>query len=89
MIQIALYRNQSGNIAHSDVRQWERGDTSHGWQDKSPDIRRGRVVGWIEGFALGNRGPASAYIVKLNEFNAPSAVGHRCVDVDRHDHAGR
>lgn len=46
MIPIALHRTLSWVIACSDVRQWERGDTSHGWQDKSPDIRRGHVVGW-------------------------------------------
>ena len=50
MIPIALHRTLSWVIAVSDVRQWERGDTSQGWQDKSPDFRRGHVVGWIEGF---------------------------------------
>jgi hypothetical protein len=51
MIQIVLYRNLSLVIAWSDGMQWVRGDTSHGWQDKSPDLRRGHVVGWIECFA--------------------------------------
>lgn len=48
MIQIALHRNSSLVIGCSDGMQWERGDTSHGWQDKSPDVRLGHVVGWIE-----------------------------------------
>jgi hypothetical protein len=30
---------------------------SHGWQDKSPDVRRGQVVGWIESFAHSTRSP--------------------------------
>jgi hypothetical protein len=51
MIQIALHRNLAGHIARSDVRPWELGDRGHGWQDKSPDLRRGHVVGWIECFA--------------------------------------
>lgn len=88
MIKIASDRTPSGIIACGTVKRREQREMSRGWQDKSPNIRRGHVVGWIEGFALGNRGPAGAYIAKLNEFNAPSAIGHRCVDVYRHDHAG-
>jgi hypothetical protein len=56
MIQIALHRSLSGIIARSDERQWKQGDTSHGWQDKSPDLRRGHVVGWIESFGHWDRG---------------------------------
>lgn len=47
MIQIGLHRSQSWMIACSDGMQWERGDTSHGWQDKSADGCRAHVVGWI------------------------------------------
>jgi hypothetical protein len=50
MIQIVLHRNLSLVISCSDGMQWERGDTSHGWQDKSRDLRLGHVVGWIESF---------------------------------------
>jgi hypothetical protein len=56
MIQIALHRRLSLVIACSDGMQWERGDTSHGWQDKSPDVRLGHVVGWIESFVHWDRG---------------------------------
>jgi hypothetical protein len=56
MIQIVLHRSLLLVIACSDGVQWERGDTSHGWQDKSPDIRPGHVVGWIESFMLWGRG---------------------------------
>jgi len=56
MIQIVLHRNLSLVIAWSDGMQWVRGDTSHGWQDKSPDLRLGHVVGWIESFGYWGRG---------------------------------
>jgi hypothetical protein len=41
MIQIVLHRGLSVVIACSDGMQWVRGDTSHGWQDKST------AVGWV------------------------------------------
>jgi hypothetical protein len=56
MIQIVLHRNLSLVVACSNGMQWERGDSSHGWQDKSPDLRLGHVVGWIERFGLWGRG---------------------------------
>jgi hypothetical protein len=56
MIQIVLHRNLSLVIACSDEMQWVRGDTSHGWQDKSPDLRLGHVVGGIESFGHWGRG---------------------------------
>ena len=56
MIQIVLHRNWSFVIACSDGMRWVRGDTSHGWQDKSPDLRLGHVVGWIESFVPWGRG---------------------------------
>jgi hypothetical protein len=56
MIQIVLHRNSSLAIGCSDGMQWERGDTSHGWQDKSPDLRLGHVVGWIETFRHWGKG---------------------------------
>jgi hypothetical protein len=55
MIQTVLYRNLPLVIACSDGVGWARGDTSHGWQDKSPDLRLGHVAGWIEGFWLWGR----------------------------------
>jgi len=56
MIQTVLHRNLSLVIAWFDGMQWVRGDTSHGWQDKSPDVRLGHVVGWIESFTHWGRG---------------------------------
>jgi hypothetical protein len=56
MTRIAPLRSPSWIVACSDVRLWEPGDTDHGWQDKSPDIRRGHVVGWIENFVHWGKG---------------------------------
>ena len=89
MIQIVLHRILSLVIACSDGVQWVRGDTSHGWQDKSPDLRSGHVVGRIEGFANWAGLPAGAAIAKSNEINTSSAVGLRFTAVDRRDRAGR
>ena len=48
MIQIVLHRSLSGIIVCLDIRQWERGDTSHGRQVKSADSRRAGC-GWESG----------------------------------------
>jgi hypothetical protein len=45
-----IFSNLSLAIACSDRMQWVRRDDSHGWQDKSPDLRLGHVVGWIKSF---------------------------------------
>jgi hypothetical protein len=56
MIQTVLHRSLSWVIACSDGMRRERRDTSHGWQDKSPDVRLGHVVGWIKSFVPWGRG---------------------------------
>jgi len=56
VIQIVLHRNLSLVVACSNGMQWERGDSSHGWQDKSPDFRLWHVVGWIESSVHWGRG---------------------------------
>jgi hypothetical protein len=90
MIQTVLYRNFSLVIARSDGMQWVRGDTSHGWQDKSPDVRPGHVVGGLRVLGIGAGLPAGAAIAKLNEFNTSSAIGRRFAGVDqRYDRPGR
>ena len=66
MIQIVLH--QSLVIACSDGMQWERGDTSHGWQDKSPDVRLGHVVGRIEGFGHWSRAACWRLLRKVQRF---------------------
>ena len=56
MIKIALHRTASQYVACFDVRQLGQGDISHGLQDKSPDFRRGHVVGWSRYFSHGVNG---------------------------------
>jgi hypothetical protein len=82
MIQTVLYRNFSLVIARSDGMQWVRGDTSHGWQDKSPDVRPGHVVGWIESFGHWGRAACwrchrKAQRIQHIERHRPSFCGRR------------
>jgi hypothetical protein len=74
MIQIVLYRSLSLVIACSDGMQWERGDTSHGWQDKSADVRRAHVVGWTELSRPCTSCPAGASHRNTNEISARTAI---------------
>lgn len=48
MTEIALRRIPSQIIACFDVRQWERGEIVRGLRDKSADVCRAHVVGWVE-----------------------------------------
>jgi hypothetical protein len=68
MIQIVLHRRLSLVIACSDGMQWERGDTSHGWQGKSADVPRAHVVGWSRHF--GHRANSTCWLLqhKVQEF---------------------
>lgn len=50
MIEITLHRTASQCVARFDVSQSGQGDSSHRRQDKSPDFRRGHVVGWSRYF---------------------------------------
>jgi hypothetical protein len=74
MIQTVLHRNSSLVIAWSDGMQWRRGDTSHGWQDKSADVRRAHVVGWTELSQPCTSCPAGASHRNTNEIRACDAV---------------
>lgn len=47
MIPIALHRSLSWVIACSDVRQCERGDTSHGWRATDGEIKAPTAVALI------------------------------------------
>ena len=71
MIQIVLHRRLSLVIACSDGTQWERGDTSHGWQGKSADVRRAHVVGWIEHFRHFDNSACWLLLHKAQRFQAP------------------
>ncbi len=74
MIQIVLHRNLSLVIACSDGMQWGQGDTSHGWQDKSGDVRRAHVVGRAEDFDKEARILAGTTVHFMSSFNRPRAV---------------
>ena len=47
MIEIALHRSLSQDIASSGVRQEEQGVTCHGRQGKSADVRRADMAGGV------------------------------------------
>jgi hypothetical protein len=74
MIQIVLHRSLSLVIACSDGMQWERGDTSHGWQDKSADVRRAHVIGRVEFLRYCAMPSASASGRNINQIKSPAAI---------------
>jgi hypothetical protein len=74
MIQIALHRGLSGNIACSDVMQAEQDQTSHGWRDKSADVRRADC-GWESwGFAASQEIACCRFLQNAKRFNMHRAV---------------
>ena len=76
MIQIALHRSLSAPIVRSDVRQGEEAQTSHGWRDKSTDIRRVHVVVGVGVIRRRMKSPAGAFseTPKKSIFPAPSLI---------------
>ena len=73
MIQIVLHRSLSWVIACSDGMQWEWGDTSHGWQDKSADDCRAHVVGWMAIFVTLGPQQAGSFSEKYDGINDAAA----------------
>jgi hypothetical protein len=71
MIRIVLHRSLSSAIACSDGMRWGQGDTSHGWQGKSADVRRAQVVGWIEHFRHLDNGACWLSHYKAQRFQGP------------------
>ena len=74
---IKIHRSLSWIIAFFDVRQWEWGDTSHGWRDKSADCRRAHVVGRVDVLNAITNGHAGASFQSLKQIKASGAVGLR------------
>ena len=76
MIGIALDRTLSRVIACSDVRQAEQGDTSHGRQGKSADVRRADVVGGVGDVRHRAKSSAGAFSETPGKsmFPAPSLI---------------
>jgi hypothetical protein len=69
MIQIVLHRGLSLVIAYSDGMQWKRGETSHGWRDKSGSPVEPQAIGmaWVRPCrSVGARAAPDAF---ANEFN--------------------
>jgi hypothetical protein len=69
MIQIALLRSLSWIISCSGVRQWEQGDTSHGWRDKSGSPVEPQAIGMAWVLACQSVGARAAPEAFANEFN--------------------
>jgi hypothetical protein len=70
MIQIVLHRGLSLVIAYSDGMQWKRGETSHGWRDKSGSPVEPQAIGmaWVRPCrSVGARAAPDAF---ANEFNS-------------------
>ena len=85
MIEIALHRSLSQDIASSDVRQEEPGDISLGWQGKSAAFGPAHVVDGVEVL----RGDESSHAVaagqNVREIKASTAVGLREWAVRHHE----
>lgn len=63
----------AGNGGGSSVGQGAAGHPSHGRQDKSADLGRAHVVGWVEVFGHLRSAPAGAFCRYTNDFNDPGA----------------
>jgi hypothetical protein len=74
MIEIALCRSLSWSVACFDARQWGQGDISHGRQDKSADVRRAHVVGWVTVLRSYDGLPAGASQGSASEIKAIIAI---------------
>ncbi len=87
MIEIALRRSFSGVIARSAASRQVLGGASQGWQDKSADLGRAHVIGWVGIFGIGVIVPAGACRKSLCDFNRPCAVTRVSKSPDPNDDA--
>lgn len=76
MTPVVRHRSLSWIIAYPAVRQGDQGHISLGRQDKSADVGRVHVVGWITVSDAQREQRAGARYGKCREFNASSAVAH-------------
>jgi hypothetical protein len=74
MSEIVLRRIPLRIIACFDVSQWERGDVSRGLRDKSADVCRAHVVGWVKLSRRHTRHLTGASDGNTNEIRARSAI---------------
>jgi hypothetical protein len=74
MIGFALRRRLSRNIACFAARGWKQGEVSHGLRDKSADVCRAHVVGWVGVLRRCTRCLAVALQGNNNDISGRSAV---------------
>ena len=85
MSNVAMIANQLGRgllaIRISITLAWgEQGDADRRWQDKSADVCRAHMVGWIEVLRRSQQSCAGASAAKFNSFNAASAIAGKILD---------
>jgi hypothetical protein len=76
MIEIALRRVESKVLASPTVMGRAQGEVDRGWQDKSADVRRAHVVGWVEVSRGCTRSLAGASHGIIKEIKSRSAIAH-------------
>jgi hypothetical protein len=74
MSEILLRRIPSRIISCFDVSRWERGDISLGLRDKSADVCRAHMVGWVELSRDHTRHLAGASGGNTNEISTRDAI---------------
>ena len=78
MSEIGLHRSLAGFRARLSVGQGVQGNTANRRQDKSADLGRAHVVGWIGEFGTGAARTAGASAIFASQINALSAVAPLC-----------
>lgn len=61
-------------VANPIVTDRMQGEGNRGWQDKSADVCRAQMVGWIEVLRRPQQRGAGASAAKSNPINAQSAI---------------
>jgi hypothetical protein len=74
MNEFELRRSPSQKIACSDAKQWGQVETVHGLRDKSADVCRAHVVGWVELWRRHTRHLTGAFHGNTNEISARNAI---------------
>jgi hypothetical protein len=77
MIEIALCRTESQVVAGSTVSGRVQGESDQRWRDKSADVRRAHLVGWVEILTRHANRSDGAFQQNLKIINATAAVAHR------------
>ena len=74
MIGFALRRGLSRRIACFVAKGWKQGEISHGSRDKSADVCRAHVVGWVELSRRHTKCLTGASGENTNEITARNAI---------------